>query len=143
IGDLQVSSWTKDSVTVNGCRCEFAGDGKRLVCPDHTYEAGAARKAVVVSKTGTTRERDYKPTDVRTDLPPPPPPSAGARNLGEMDFHGMKISVLFGSDKQGRLAVGIVSEGPADDAIIKVAGKEIVVTKEQILVGGVTKAKLP
>ncbi len=59
-----------------------------------------------------------------------------------MDFHGMTISVIGGPDKRGITMSEAVSAGSAGDAVITLARK-IVVQKEQIIVGGVTKAKIP
>jgi hypothetical protein len=60
IGDLRVSSWGGNSMSVNGCRFEFTEGGKNLVFADHTYEAAETARRIVISKDGKTREQANK-----------------------------------------------------------------------------------
>ena len=63
-------------------------------------------------------------------------PNQPAQGMAEMDFHGMKVRAE-GTNP------GVWAVGNMEGITVTVGGKKIVVEKEQILVDGVTKAKIP
>src|SRR6266849_11219739 len=63
-------------------------------------------------------------------------PNQPAQGMAEMEFHGMKVRAE-GTNP------GVWAVGNMEGITVTVGGKKIVVEKEQILVDGVTKAKIP
>ncbi len=58
IGDLRVSGWGGNAVSVNGCDMTLTDSGSKLVFADRTYVGGEGQKTIVVSKDGKTREHE-------------------------------------------------------------------------------------